>query len=117
MASPTEHDKPTTTELADLSALADGTLDPARRAAVEAHIAASPELSALYARERRVVAVLHQARETERAPASLRARIEASRPAQRTLARRRIGYAAGLAGALAAIALALVLVLPSGAPG
>jgi anti-sigma factor RsiW len=117
MPSRTEHSDPTAAELADLSALADGTLDPARRAAVEAHIAASPELSALYAREQRVVAALHQARESERAPASLRARIEASRPAGRTVTRRRIGYAAGLAGALAAIALAVVLALPSGAPG
>ena len=76
MAPGVEHTKPTTGELADLSALADGTLDPSRRAAVEAHIAASPELSALYEREQRVVAALHQARSTDRAPASLRARIE-----------------------------------------
>lgn len=117
MASPAERSKLTTTELADLSALADGTLDPARRAAVEAHISASPELSALYARERRVVSALQQARKSERAPAALRARIEASRPGKRTVARRRIGYAGALAGALAAAALAVVLLLPSGAPG
>ena len=65
MASRAEHTK---TELAELSALADGTLDPARRADVEAKIAASPELSALYERERRVVEALHQTRATERAP-------------------------------------------------
>ena len=47
---------------------------------VEARIAASPELSALYERERRVVDALHQARATERAPERLRARIEAARP-------------------------------------
>jgi anti-sigma factor RsiW len=117
MASQTEHSKPTTTELAELSALADGTLDPARRATVEAHISASPELSALYERERRVVSALHEARESERAPAALRARIEASRPGKRTVARRRFGYGAALAGALAAVALALVLALPSGTPG
>jgi anti-sigma factor RsiW len=117
MASPTEHDKPTTTELADVSALADGTLDPARRAAVEAHIAASPELSTLYERERRVVAALHQARAIERAPASLRARIDATRPSRRTVTRRRITFAGGLAGALAVVALALVLALPGGTPG
>ena len=78
------------TELAELSALADGTLDPARRVEVEARIAASPELSALYERERRVVAALHQARATERAPDQLRARIEAARPTGTTVARRRI---------------------------
>lgn len=105
------------TELAELSALADGTLDPARRPEVEARIAASPELSALYERERRVVDALHQARATERAPEQLRARIEAARPARTVVARRRLAYAGGLVGALAAIALALVLALPGGTPG
>jgi hypothetical protein len=104
-------------ELAELSALADGTLDPARRSEVEARIAASPELSALYERERRVVGILHEARTTVRAPAGLRARIEADRPSRGALARWRTGYIGGLAGALAAVALALVLILPAGAPG
>lgn len=117
MASSADHTKPTAAELADLSALADGTLDPARRAEVETRIAASPELNALYERERRVVAALHQARASERAPAALRARIEASRPKPATVARRRFAYAGALAGALAAIALALILVLPGGTPG
>src|SRR5437763_5784281 len=107
MSSRPEHTKPTTTELAELSALADGTLEPTRRGAVEAHIAASPELSALYERERRVVAALHEARASDHAPAALRARIEAARPKRTVVARRRVGYAAALAGALAAIALAL----------
>src|SRR5579885_247162 len=104
MASRADHTKPTSAELADLSALADGTLDLARRPQVEAMIAASPELSALYERERRVVASLHQARATERAPAELRARIEAARPTRTVVARRRLAYAGGLAGALAVIA-------------
>ncbi len=114
MASRADHTK---TELSELSALADGTLDPARRPEVEARIAASPELSALYERERRVVGALHHARATERAPERLRARIETARPSRKVVARRRLGYAGGLAGALAAVALALVLVLPGGAPG
>jgi hypothetical protein len=103
-------------ELAELSALADGTLDPARRAEVQARIAASPELSALYERERRAVQVLHEARATDRAPAGLRARIEAQRPSNAARARRRFGYAGVLAGALAAAVLAVVLVLPGGTP-
>lgn len=112
-------DNPTVSdrELADLSALADGTIDPARRPEVEARIAASPELSALYERERKVVAMLHHAAVTDRAPAGLRARIEAQRPKPAVLARRRFGYAGALAGALAAVALALALILPGGAPG
>jgi hypothetical protein len=104
-------------ELADLSALADGTIDPARRPDVEAHIAASPELSALYQRERRVVEMLHTAAVTDRAPAGLRARIEAQRPKPAAQARRRFGYASALAGALAVVALALALILPGGTPG
>ena len=110
--------QPTATELAELSALADGTLDPARRADVEARIAASPELTALYERERRVVDALHQARATERAPTALRASIEASRPSRaprRSPALRRTR--AAWPRALAAVVLALVLALPSGTPG
>src|SRR5438477_12085133 len=109
--SPTEH------QLAELSALADGTLDPSRRAAVEAWIASSPELTARYERERGVVEILHHARATDRAPARLRARIEAERPSARVRARRRVTYSGALAGALAALALALVLILPAGTPG
>ncbi|HEY4826104.1 MAG TPA: hypothetical protein VIH85_05025, partial [Solirubrobacteraceae bacterium] len=76
MASGADDTKLTQRELDDLSALADGTLDPARRGAVEARIAASPELGALYERERQILAALHEARATERAPAALRARLE-----------------------------------------
>jgi hypothetical protein len=104
-------------ELAELSALADGTLDPARRPEVEARIAASPELSVLYERERRLLAALQRARTTDRAPTALRARVEAARPSRPAVARRRIAYGGGLAGALAVVALALVLILPSGTPG
>jgi anti-sigma factor RsiW len=112
-----DHSPPTAGDLADLSALADGTLDPARQSSVEAHIAASPQLSALYERERRVVAALHQASASERAPADLRARIEAARPKRATATRRRFAYGGAVAGALAAAALALALILPSGTPG
>jgi hypothetical protein len=103
--------------LAEVSMLADGTLDPARRAEVSARIAASPELSSLYERERRVVELLHEARSADRAPAALRARIEASKPSRATRTRRRFGYGGALAGALAAVALALALILPAGSPG
>ncbi len=117
MAPSADHTEPRASELAELSALADDTLDPARRAAVEARIAASPELTARYERERRVVLALREARSTDRAPERLRARIDAARPTRATATRRRFAYSGGLAGALAAIALALVLALPSGGPG
>lgn len=104
-------------QLAELSALADGTLDPERRPQVEAAIAASPELQALYERERRMVEIVHHTAVTDRAPATLRARIDAARPSRRQLARRRTAYGGALAGALAAGALALALALPAGTPG
>jgi anti-sigma factor RsiW len=117
MGSGAEGTKPTARELSDLSALADGKLDPGRRAELEARIAGSPELSALYERERRILAALHQARATDRAPAGLRARVQAARPSRGTAARRRIAYGGAFAGSLAVLALALALLLPAGTPG
>jgi hypothetical protein len=117
MASSTENQDRDPRTLADLSALADGSLDPERRADVQARIAASPQLSALYTREQRVVEVLHQTSRDTHAPAALRARIAADRPGAGALARRRFVWGGGLAGALAAIVLALVLILPAGTPG
>jgi hypothetical protein len=109
--------EPTSTQLADLSALADGTLDPGRREQVQSWIAASPELTAIYERERSVVQALHAARAEDRAPAALRARIDAQRPSPKVRVRRRASYGGALAAGLAAIALALALILPSGTPG
>ena len=64
-------------EQADLAALADGRLDPARRAAVEARLAAEPELAAaLLERQRVAVAAIARAVEETSAPLALRARIE-----------------------------------------
>lgn len=117
MPSPADTPDLTPRELADLSALADGTLDRARRAQVEAWIAGSSELTALYDRERRVVELLHAADATDRAPARLRARIAAQRPSVAARARRRAAYGCSLAAALAVIVLAAVLILPAGSPG
>jgi hypothetical protein len=104
-------------ELADLSALADGSLDPAREQEVRDRIAAAPELTALYEREREVVSVLHAARTSDRAPLRLREAIEAARPSGRQRARRRVTLGGTVAAALAAVVLALVLILPGGTPG
>jgi anti-sigma factor RsiW len=117
MASSADRSEPALGQLAEISALADGTLDPARRDEVEGRIAGSPELKSLYERERAVVNLLHEARASDRAPAALRARIEASRPTRRARSTRRFAYGGSLAGALAAIILALVLILPGGSPG
>ena len=103
-------------ELRELSALADGSLEASRRPAVKKRISASPELSALYERERRVVDLLHESSSTVRAPASLRARIDAERPRRPVRARRRFGFGGALAGALAAVIAAVILIAPGSTP-
>jgi anti-sigma factor RsiW len=117
MTNPPEKPDFTARELADISRLADGTLDPKRRAGVEEWLRASPEGLALYERERRVVELMHEAATGVGAPARLRARIEAQRPSRTAQLRRRLGYGSGLASALAVVVLALVLILPAGTTG
>jgi len=104
-------------DLVDLSMLADGSLTPGRRDEVEARIAAAPEVSALLENERRAVEALHAAAAVS-APVSLRERIAADRArAGRAPARRRVLLGGACAGAVAVLALVLVLALPGGAPG
>jgi hypothetical protein len=114
-------DEPVLTDIqmAELSALADGTLAADRRPAVEALLASSPEIREQFELERRLVERLHAARAADRAPAALRERIEADRA--RGAARRRRGLAlsgrrwlsawpvAGVTGAVAAVVAAIVI--------
>src|SRR5579859_5029409 len=102
-------------ELARLSALADGSLDPDQRQAVEAWIATSPQLLELYQRERAAVGLLRHAA-AERAPARLRMHVHGQRVTRPRRLRVWVSYGA-LAGAIAAAVLAVVLLLPGGAPG
>jgi hypothetical protein len=105
-------------ELAELCALADGTLPAERRPEVEARVAASPELLELVERQRRAV-VATRALAEEPTPAPLREAVEAlrsGRDARRSRAWRlvpRLALAGGLAAAVAVVA-AVVL---SGGPG
>ena len=104
-------------EMADLAALADGTLPAERRDAVEAWVAASPELQRLLDRQRRAVAAT-QALAEEPAPASLQAVVEA-RGGRRDARRgrtRRLAPRLALAGALAVV-VAVVAALLTGGPG
>lgn len=102
---------------AELSALADGTLTHlGRRAEVQRHIDASPELTAVYKRERRAVIALSEAR-SERAPHAVRMRIERQRPSTKERLRLRIGYGVGLAGGIAVALLVVALALPGGPGG
>ncbi len=114
MAKPDEQ-YPSPTQLADVSALADGSLEPSRRQAVEDRIAGSLHLRALYERERAAVEVLQQAA-AERAPARLRMRLEAQRGSRAVRPRPKPAFAV-FAGALACAVAALVLLLPGGTPG
>jgi hypothetical protein len=105
-------------ELADLAAMADGTLPQRRRAAVEARVAASPGLAALVDEQRRARDTIRAAAAEVGAPARLRARLgEQRRAGEPRARRRRLALGGAVAGAVAAVALALVLTLPGDVPG
>ena len=92
-------------QLEELAALADGSLPPERRAALEARVAASPELADLLAEQDRAVMLTRTASAEVEAPAALRARIDAQRRARRMPASRRLAAV----GAAAAVAVVLVI--------
>jgi hypothetical protein len=101
--------------LAELTALADGTLQGRRRAQLLAEIGRSPELAERFEKQRRAVGALRSV--DERAPSWLRARVQ---PESRPRRRRRISFSMPLAGGLAAgaaFAVLLALVLQGGAGG
>jgi anti-sigma factor RsiW len=107
-----------TEEMADLCALADGTLPVDRRAEVEARVAASPELRELLDRQRQAV-MATQALSSEDVPEPLRAAVEADRRARGSRRPRGRGFVPKLALAGAAVAAAAVVaaVVLSGGPG
>jgi hypothetical protein len=109
---------------ADLVALADGTLDPVRRVALEARAEADPAVAAALAEQRYAVSAIAAANAETAAPPALRAfadTVTESRATARWWRRRRIrrgalsgpwAPAAGLVGA--AVAAALVLAFSHG---
>jgi hypothetical protein len=96
----------------ELAALADGSLAPERREAVEAMAARSPELAARLDEQRRAVEHIRGAAATVEAPAGLRARA-----GRRAAPRPRRYVWTGAAAAAVAVAIALVLALPGNVPG
>ena len=100
----------------ELAALADGSLDPERRAEVEARIEASPILADRLAEQERAVALLQGAGDEVEAPAGLRARLEAQRSPRTVRTPRRLAIA-GVAAAAAAAAAVAVVVGGSGSHG
>jgi len=98
-----------TEQLAELSALADGTLPADRRAEVEARVAASPELQELLERQRQAVSATALLAADE-VPESLRASVEAKRVGRRPV------FRFVLAGAAAVAAAVVAAVLLTGGP-
>jgi hypothetical protein len=96
-------------EIAELAALADGSLAPDRRAELEAQIAASPILADRLAEQERAVALLRGAGEEVDAPAGLRARLEAQRSPRTVRTPRRLALAGVAAAAVAAAAIAVAV--------
>jgi anti-sigma factor RsiW len=95
-------------EPAELAALADGSLPPERRAALEASVAASPELADRLDEQRRAVALVRGAAAGTDAPHSLRTRVEAERRGRRAHAGTRVAVAGAVAVAAVAVAVALL---------
>ena len=90
-----------------MAALADGSLAPERRAALETQVAGSSELADRLAEQQRAVELVRSAAAEVEAPASLRARIEAPQRARRGPTRRRVGLIAAGAAAVLAVAIGL----------
>jgi anti-sigma factor RsiW len=103
-------------EIAELAALADGSLAPELRAALEARVAASPELADRLREQQRAVALAQNAANGVEAPAALRAKIEAQRRVRRARAPGRLVLIG--APAIAALAIGVgVVVFASGSSG
>jgi hypothetical protein len=94
-------------DVAELAALADGSLAPDRRGPLEARVAASSELAGLLAEQQRAVALARSAADEVDAPMALRERIEAQRRGRRTEAPRRLVLITAAATAVLAVAVGL----------
>ena len=104
------HDKD---QIAELAALADGSLDPERGAALREQVAASSELADRLAEQERAVSLARSAATEVEAPPALRARIEAQRRPRRVRAPRGFALAGAAVAAVLVVAIGLT-VLRSG---
>jgi Anti-sigma-K factor rskA, C-terminal len=93
----------------ELAALADGSLSPGRRDALEARVATSPDLAHRLAEQERAVTLARNAAAAVDAPAGLRARIEAQRRAGSVATPRRVALVGAAATAVLAVALSVAL--------
>jgi hypothetical protein len=92
-------------EIVELAALADGSLAPERRAALEARVAASSELAELLAEQERAVSFARQAATEVEAPETLRARIPTRERRRREVVGRPRLLVIGAAAAAAVLAV------------
>jgi Anti-sigma-K factor rskA len=92
-------------DVAELAALADGSIGPEHRAALEAQVAASSELADQLAEQQRAVALAQSAAAEVEAPAGLRARIDAQRRPRPAPAMRGFALVGAAATAVAAVAI------------
>ena len=103
-------------EVAELAALADGSLAPERRAVLEARVAASPELADRLGEQQQAVALARSAADEVEAPATLRARIDTQRRARRVPMSRRLVLVGAVVTAAVLVGIG-VAVLASGTSG
>ena len=103
--------------VAELAALADGSVAPERRAELEERIEASPILADRLAEQERAVALLRGAGDEVEAPAGLRARLDAQRSARTVRTPRRLALGGVAAAAVAAAAIVAVVIVGSGSSG
>jgi len=94
-------------EFVELAALADGTIAPERRSALEARVAASSHLTEQLAEQQRALTLMRSAAEDVEAPAALRERIEAQRRGRRSKVPRRLLVIGAAAAAVLAVAIGL----------
>jgi Anti-sigma-K factor rskA len=101
----------------ELAAFADGSIEPDRRAQLEARIDASPILADRLAEQERAVALLRGVGDEVEAPAGLRERLDAQRSARTVRTPRRIALGGIAVAAVAAAAVAVAVVAGSGSHG
>ena len=94
-------------ELAELAALADGSLTAECRAALEARVESSPELAGRLAEQERALALTRSVAAEIEAPPALRARIEAEQRAREPRRARRMAVIGAAAAAAAVVAVAV----------
>lgn len=96
-------------DVTELAGLADGSLAPERHAALEAQVAASPELIDRLAEQERAVLLARSAVAEVSAPAALRARIESQQRVRRMPASRRLILVGASATAVLLVAIGLAV--------